>query len=207
MLPFDVKLGTTPLELFTEVIPKAHRQLVPKHENKDELVVAVRVEGDPDCDSLRASIRGSEITVSSSSGPAHVAIWLEKNSLNAFLEDWATLRRYVPKFSPTGASILTDPRVLRRIVHVTGTIETALPDFPGGPARLRATAFGGRAAKVDFERDADVVVEASNDVFDKMLAGSLLPEEALAESLVAVKGKRMVALQFAFALAPFMAHA
>ena len=206
MLPFDVKLGTTPLELFTEVIPKSHRQLVPRLSDKDELVVAVRVEGDPECDFLRASIRGHEIAVSPSSGSAHVAIWLEKNSLNAFLEDWATHRRYVPKFSPTGASILTDPRVLRRIAHVTGTIETTLPGFPSGPARLRATAFGGRMAKVDFERDPDVTVEASNEVFDKMLAGSLLPEEALAESLVVVKGKRMVALQFAFALAPFMAH-
>ena len=41
MLPFDVKLGTTGLELFTDVIPKAHRQLVPRHPDKEELVIAV----------------------------------------------------------------------------------------------------------------------------------------------------------------------
>lgn len=207
MLPFDVKLGTTPLELFEDVIPKAHRQLVPKQGDKAELVVAVTVHGDDEVSSLRATIRGADIDVATDSDEkAHVSLVLEKASLVAFLEDWATTRRYVPKFSPKGAAILTDPRVLGRIAHVTGSIELALPDFPGGRARLQATAYGGKATRVDPDREPDVVVEASNDVFDKMLAGTVLPEEALAQSLVTVKGKRMVALQFAFALAPFLAH-
>ncbi|HEX7665934.1 MAG TPA: SCP2 sterol-binding domain-containing protein [Polyangiaceae bacterium] len=206
MLPFDVKLGTTPLELFTDVIPNAHRNLVPKLGDKDELVIAVRVDGDRECDSLRAVIRGNDITVSEGSGPANVTLLLEKNSLNAFLEDWATTRKWVPKFSPKGAALLTDPRVLKRIAQVTGSIEMGLPDFPGGPAKLKAAASGGKPGKVDFERDPDVKIEATNDLFEKMLAGAVLPEEALSQSLVKVEGKKMVALQFAFALAPFLAR-
>ncbi len=204
MLPFDVKLGTSPLELFTDVIPNAHKSLVPKLGDKDELVVAVRVDGDRACDSLRVVIRGNDITVGEGSGPANVSLLLEKASLNAFLEDWATTRKWVPKFSPKGAALLTDPRVLKRIAQVTGSIEMSLPDFPGGPARVRAAATGGKPGKVDFERPADVKIEATNELFEKILAGTVLPEEALAQSLVKIEGKRMVALQFAFALAPFI---
>jgi SCP-2 sterol transfer family len=208
VLPFDVKLGTTPLELFTEIIPRAHRQLVPKHGDREELVVAVSVDGDSATSALRCVVRGADITVSAASAStdpeSHIYLQLHADSLQAFLNDWATDKKYLPKFSPKGASIFTDPRVLRRLAQVTGSIELALPDFPGGRASLRAGAFGGRTARAKVDRDPDVVVESSNEVFDQLLAGTLRPEEALSDARVTVTGRKMVALQFAFALAPFM---
>jgi hypothetical protein len=208
VLPFDVKLGTTPFELFTEIIPRAHRQLVPKLGDRDELIIAVSVDGDPETNALRCVIRGAEISVSAaadnSDSDAHLYLLLRIDSLQAFLNDWGTDKKYLPKFSPKGASIFTDPRVLRRLAHVTGSIELALPNFPSGRASLRAGAFGGRQARVKWDRDADVTVESSLDLFDLLLAGEIRPEEALSDSRVTVTGKKMVALQFAFALAPFM---
>ncbi|MEO8878455.1 MAG: hypothetical protein ABI461_22895 [Polyangiaceae bacterium] len=204
MLPFDVKLGTTPFELFTEVIPRAHRALVPKHGDREELVVSVAVEGDPSCSALACVIRGAEISVTPSETDAHLYLQLRADSLQEFLNDWGTDKKYLPKFSPKGASIFTDPRVLRRLAQVTGSIELALPDFPPGRASLIAGAFGGRKSKPKPDRKPDVVVEASNELFDKLLAGSITPDAALADALVTVTGKKMVALQFAFALAPFV---
>ncbi|MEO7113765.1 MAG: SCP2 sterol-binding domain-containing protein [Polyangiaceae bacterium] len=208
MLPFDVKLGTTAFELFTEIIPRAHRQLVPKHGDREALVIHVSVEGDASCSALHCEVRGADIVVTPSSGKgdpeAHLYLLMHDDSLRAFLEDWGTDKKYLPKFSPKGASIFTDPRVLRRLAHVTGSIELALPNFPGGRASLRAGAFGGRLARVKLDRDPDVTVESSMDLFDLMLTGAMRPEEALSDSRVTVTGKKMVALQFAFALAPFM---
>ena len=217
MLPFDVKLGTTAFELFTEIIPRAHRQLVPKHGDREEIVIHVSVEGDPSCSALRCEVRGADIVVTPTTGStgtesrggrdepeAHIYLLLHDDSLRAFLEDWGTDKKYLPKFSPKGASIFTDPRVLRRLAHVTGSIELALPTFPSGRASLRAGAFGGRLARVKLDRDPDVTVESSMDLFDLLLTGDMRPEEALSDSRVTVTGKKMVALQFAFALAPFM---
>ncbi len=208
MLPFDVKLGTTAFELFTEVIPRAHRQLVPKHGDREELVVHISVEGDPSCNALRCVVRGADISVTPTTGKdepqAHLYLLLHDDSVRAFLDDWGTDKKYLPKFSPKGASIFTDPRVLRRLAHVTGSIELALPNFPSGRASLRAGAFGGREARVKLTREADVTVESSNDLFDLLLAGEMRPEEALSDSRVTVTGRKMVALQFAFALAPFL---
>jgi SCP-2 sterol transfer family len=208
VLPFDVKLGTTPLELFTEIIPRAHRQLVPKLGDRDELIIAVSVDGDAATSALRCVIRGAEISVTSaadnSDSDAHLYLLLRIDSLQAFLDDWGTDKKYLPKFSPKGASIFTDPRVLKRLAHVTGSIELALPNFPGGRASLRAGAFGGKTARVKLDRDPDVVVESSMEAFDELLTGKLRPEEALSDSRVKVTGRKMVALQFAFALAPFL---
>lgn len=208
MLPFDVKLGTTAFELFTEIIPRAHRQLVPKLGDRDEIMIAISVEGDATCSALQCSVRGAEISVTATTGrddsEAHLYLQLHDDSLRAFLDDWGTDKKYLPKFSPKGASIFTDPRVLRRLAHVTGSIELALPNFPSGRASLRAGAFGGKEARVKWDRDADVTVESSMDLFDLLLAGKIRPEEALSDSRVAITGKKMVALQFAFALAPFM---
>jgi hypothetical protein len=208
VLPFDVKLGTTAFELFTEIIPRAHRQLVPKLGERDEISIAISVEGDATCAALQCSVRGAEISVTPTTGrddpEAHLYLLLHDDSLRAFLEDWGTDKKYLPKFSPKGASIFTDPRVLKRLVQVTGSIELALPNFPSGRASLRAGAFGGKRARVKWDRDADVTVESSMDLFDLLLAGQMRPEEALSDRRVTVAGKKMVALQFAFALAPFM---
>ncbi len=208
MLPFDVKLGTTAFELFTEIIPRAHRQLVPKLGDRDEITVAISVEGDSACEAIHCSIRGAEIAVTPTTGrdgsEAQLYLLLKHDSLRAFLEDWGTDKKYLPKFSPKGASIFTDPRVLKRLAQVTGSIELALPNFPTGRASLRAGAFGGKKSRVRWDRDADVTVESSMDLFDLLLAGQMRPEEALSDSRVSVTGKKMVALQFAFALAPFM---
>jgi putative sterol carrier protein len=85
---------------------------------------------------------------------------------------------------------------------VDGKIELALREFNG--SRVGMTFALGAAAKKGIDpEDAGVVVEVSLSVFERMLAGKLSPDAALADGDVHVRGKRLVAMQLAFALAPF----
>jgi putative sterol carrier protein len=64
----------------------------------------------------------------------------------------------------------------------------------GAPARKRAP-------------DPDVVIETSLATYVRMLAGELGPEDALVDGDVRVDGKRLLAVQLAFAVAPFFPRA
>ena len=64
----------------------------------------------------------------------------------------------------------------------------------------RRLAVGAPARKID--PDPDVTIEVSLATVERILDGKLGPEEALADGDVRVTGKRLVAGQLAFALAP-----
>jgi putative sterol carrier protein len=83
-----------------------------------------------------------------------------------------------------------------------GRIEIALRDFEGERMSV-VLGFGSAARRRIDPDDADVVVEAGMDTVERMLAGTLAPEDALADGDVRVRGNRMLALQLALAVAPF----
>jgi putative sterol carrier protein len=103
---------------------------------------------------------------------------------------------------PGGLVLMSDPRVLKRLSMVNGRVELALADFEGG--RVSMVAGFGDAAKrgIDVD-DPDVVIEAKMRTFEKLLEGKLAPEEALADGDVVQRGKKMIAMQLALAIAPF----
>ena len=119
-----------------------------------------------------------------------------------FLDDWSGPKRWLPKFTPGGGvAILTDPRLLRRLAMVTGRIELAISNFEGG--RVSMTLAAGARAVHDDSATPDVVVEMKMDAFERLLDASLAPDEAIGDSHVTVRGKKLVAMQFALALVPF----
>jgi hypothetical protein len=209
MLPFEIPTGTTSRTLFETVLPDAHKKLVPASAGKDELTLAVRIGGNEalseggSAHGHTFTFRGSDVTVDASERPANLWIAVQKKTLDRFLADWMGERRFAPKFTPRGgALLLTDPRIMKRLVMVTGCIELALPDFEGERASFFVGAGGGRKIDIDPE-SPDVVIEATVPTFERLLAGALPPDEAISGSHVTIRGKKLVAMQFAFALAPF----
>ncbi|MGC4079458.1 MAG: SCP2 sterol-binding domain-containing protein [Rubrivivax sp.] len=103
---------------------------------------------------------------------------------------------------------MSDPRILKRVKMVTGTIELAMRDFDDGTGARRASlvvSVGAPAKKV--EPDPDVVVETSMTTYMRLLGAQMGPEDALSDGDVKVTGKRLVAMQFAFAVAPLFPRA
>jgi hypothetical protein len=150
-------------------------------------------------------VRGRVLKVQSGE-EAKPALWMvtTQRCVEHFLHDFTGAKRFVPKrAAPRPGSVLlpTDPRLLKRLVMVNGRIEMAT-EIDG--ERLWIVLGAGDAAKrgVDTD-DPDVSVEAEVRALDRVIAGKLGPEEALADGDVRVKGKRLVAMQFALAVAPF----
>jgi putative sterol carrier protein len=198
---FEIPPDTTIQSLIESVVPALHAQLVPDDAPTDALVVTVRVD---DAGSWTAHIRGREMRVVDGEAE-RPTLWLftTARAIEVFLEDAAGPQRFAPKFqSGAGTAILSDPRLVKRAAMAHGRIELALRDVDG--ERL-AVVFGfGHAARKRIDPDdADVVVESGLGTVERMLAGTLAPEEALADGDVQVRGNRMLALQLALAVAPF----
>jgi putative sterol carrier protein len=197
MLPFEIPAGTTLDSLVTDVLPKAHAKLA---KGKGRFRGVIRFEGGPsytvDVDGTKLEARKGEETGAQA--------WLVTRAATAekFLADWMGPQRFAPKVAAAQFVLLTDPDVLKRVAMVEGKIELALRDFEGARAGM-TFALGSAAKKAIDPEDPGVVVEASVAVLERMLAGKLSPEEALADGDVTVRGKRLVAMQLAFALAPF----
>jgi len=210
MLPHFVPVGTSVESFFERVLPEAHRALVPADASAREYLVAVRMDDSPraststsDAAIYQYAIRGHDISVNRGNANAAAHLWLagDRASFEFFLEDWSGPRRFAPSFVPSeGVRLITDPRVLKRIVQATGTIELELTDF--GPAALHVSAAGAKKHELR-ESAADAVIGTRVSVFEQLLAGNLGPDEAIVDSHVTVRGKKLVAMQFAFALAPF----
>ncbi len=200
MNAFELPPDTTIRSLIETVVPALHAQWVPRDAPADALSVNVRIE---DAGSWTVVIRGPEMRVAEGEVDKP-ALWLftTARAVEVFLEDAAGPRRFVPKFEAESGAILSDPRLVRRAAMAHGRIELALRDLDG--ERL-AIVFGfGHAARRRIDPDdADVVVEAGLGTVERMLAGTLAPEEALADGDVTVRGNRMLALQLALAVAPF----
>jgi hypothetical protein len=198
MLPFEIPAGTTLETLVTKVLPEAHRKLA---KGKGRYRAVVRFEGGP---SFTADIDGPNVDVrpGEESG-AHAWIVTRAETAQAFLADWMGEGRFLPKLeSGMPFVLLSDPDVLKRVVMVEGKIELAVRDFEGGRASM-TVALGSAAKKAIDPEDAHVTVDASVAMLERMLSGKLSPEEALADGDVRIQGKRLVAMQLAFALAPF----
>jgi putative sterol carrier protein len=197
---FEIPPDTTIRSLIETVVPALHAQWVPRDAPADALSVNVRIE---DAGSWTVVIRGPEMRIAEGEIDKP-ALWLftTARAVEVFLEDAAGPRRFVPKFEAGNGALLSDPRLVRRAAMAHGRIELALRDLEG--ERL-AIVFGfGHAARRRIDPDdADVVVEAGLGTVERMLAGTLAPEEALADGDVTVRGNRMLALQLALAVAPF----
>jgi putative sterol carrier protein len=198
---FEIPPDTTIRSLIESVVPAIHARWVPEDAPTDSLVVTVRVD---DAGSWTVHIRGRQMQVVEGEAD-RPTLWLftTARAVELFLEDAAGARRFAPKFEPgAGAAILSDPRLVRRAAMAHGRIELALRDVDG--ERLSVVfGFGSSARKRIDPDDADVVVESGLGTVERMLAGALAPEEALADGDVRIRGNRMLALQLALAIAPF----
>lgn len=202
MLPFEIPQGTTIEALVTEVVPAAHAKLVPATAGREPFTCAVEIAGEG---GFVVSLDGAKMTVKKGEEKnVDARLRFEKRDAQAFLDDWTGAQRFVPKMKPpTDLAFFSDPRILKRLKLATGAIELSLRDFEEDGQKRRVTlsvAVGAPAKKVDPE--PDVVIETSQGTYLKLLSGKLGPEEALADGDVTVKGKRFVAMQLAFAIAP-----
>jgi putative sterol carrier protein len=201
MLPFEIPAGTTLDTLFTDVLPKTHAKLVPAAAGTDRFVVVSRVVG---FKSFTLEIRGAALTVREGE-EAGATFWqvVARETAQRFLDDWLGEKRIAPAALPKGPLVsLSDPRILKRLSLVSGKVELALTDVTGG--RMAMTAASGSAAKKEIHADdPDVVIEAPSSALTRLLEGKLSPEDALVDGAVTIRGKKLVAMQFALALAPF----
>lgn len=205
MLPFHAPAGTTPRDYLLTVVPEAHRSLVPASTAGKRWEIAIHVPGDL---TVVYAIDGGTIEATESrDADAHLALTLEKDHVSMFLEDWAGPRKWAPKFEPRGAALVTDPRVVSRVALVTGSVEATVPGLNGITPRLVISAFGGKRKTLERDelerKDCDVAVSLGGAVFESLLAGKMGPDDALSSGDVGIRGKKLVAMQYAFALAPF----
>ncbi len=199
MLPFEVAPGTTIEQLLSDVLPKAHAKLVAPTE-VGTFEVAVKVTPGT---TYVLSVDQNKLCARESSAKTAIWIHLEERAVVFFLDDMATTKRFVPKFVPEGGfTMLTDPRVLRRLAMVSGKIEIKLADSPIGTISL-FIASGAKAKEGIFVDDPDATLEIHMPTVEKILSGEVGPEAALSDGSVGIKGKRLVAMQFALAVAPY----
>jgi putative sterol carrier protein len=200
MFPFEVPAGTTLDSLFREVLPKAHAQMVPASAPRDRFVVVQKVSG---FETFTLEIRGPEMKVSpGATDRPDFWVLTPRENVELFLDDWLGPKKLVPKRVPKEMVSISDPRILKRLALVSAKAELALTDLEGRRVALVA-ASGGAAKKHIEEDDPDVVLEAGAATFMRLVEGTLPPEEAIADGAVAVRGKRLLAMQLALAFAPF----
>jgi putative sterol carrier protein len=204
MLPLDIPPGTTVELLVTEAIPALHARLVGEGGPKEGFTVALRIDG---CGSWTVRIRGREMLVDPGE-ERRPTFWMYTTGGMAehFLQDALGPRRLVPKMAthqqPGGVLTLSDPRVMRRVALASGRIELAALDADG--TRLAIVfGFGDAARRPIDPENPDTVVEAPVTILHRVLSGERGPEEALSSGDVTVRGSRLLALQLAFAIAPF----
>ena len=204
MFPIDIPPGTTLESLFMQVLPESHARFVPESAPKDELRVLAHVEGGV---TYEIVVRGRDVVVRESAAGAKPAVlWISfaRSSGQALLDDLLGAKRLIPKATPPGGAMvmLTDPRILKRLMMVSGRLEIAIADFNG--ARLSLVVGAGDAAKKGaLGQSPDVTIEAKMTTVDLVLAGKIPPDEVLSGGHVTITGKSFVAMQFAFAVAPF----
>jgi len=198
MLPFEIPDGTTLEKMVTEVVPAAHARLVPASEGRVAFTCVLELEG---VGQWVIKLDGPKMDVRSGDEKAPDArIRMKGADAQAFLDDYVGPRKLAPKKKPAGpVQMLTDTRVLKRVKMVNGAIEIAISDF-GDHRMALSIALGAPAKKV--EPDPDVTIEVTMDTYLRLLGKGGSPEDVLADGNVSVKGKRLVAMQVAFAIGP-----
>ncbi|MGO8992136.1 MAG: SCP2 sterol-binding domain-containing protein [Polyangiaceae bacterium] len=196
MIARTLPVGTTLRSLVEVLIPEDHAAHVPAEAGDARL--CFRFAGGP-CYTLVAS--GSRLTVTETARAetAPLMLSVEESTAEMFLSDWLGPQKLAPSFEPRGIGSITDARFLRRVSAVKGVISLTLDDFEGKPATL-LVASGPDASLYD---DPDVELHIELPAFLRVLSGSLPPDEAIAGGHVTLKGKKLVAMQFALALVPY----
>jgi hypothetical protein len=207
MFPLDIPPGTTIESLVTDAIPALHARLVGGGGPNEEFAVALRIDG---CGSWTVRIRGRAMAVDPGE-ERRPTLWMYTTEAMAqrFLQDTQGPRRPVPRIAPVapgGVLTLSDPRVIRRVAMASGRIELAVLEQDGG--RLSVVfGFGAAARRPIDPEDPDTVVETPIATLQRILNGERGPEEALSNGDVSVRGSRLLAMQLAFAIAPFYPNA
>lgn len=201
MLPFEIPADATLESLLLSVYPEAHGRLVPQSAGREPFTAAVEI----GARAWLATLDGTKMTVEErDEKKCDLRIMTERAAAEAFVDDLTGDKRFVPRFAPpSDIALFTDPRILKRVKMANGTIELAISDFPldGEATRVAMKiAVGAPARRVD--PDPDVTIETTIATVERILDGQLGPEEALADGGVNVSGKKLVAGQLAFALAP-----
>jgi putative sterol carrier protein len=196
MIPRTLPAGTTLRSLIEGLIPEDHAAHVPA--DAGDARVSFQFGGGP-CYLLEAS--GSRLTVTETPRvePAPLLLRVEEHTAQRFLSDWLGPQKLAPSFEPRGLTSITDARFLRRVSAVKGVISLTLDDFEGEDATL-LVASGPDASLYD---DPDVTIHIGLPAFLRLLAGALPPDEAITGGHVSLKGKKLVAMQFALALVPY----
>ncbi len=200
-MDIEIPPDTTVHSLVETVVPALHARLVPQGGPAETLTVNVRIE---DAGGWTVQIAGSTMRVSQGEADKPT-LWLftTARAVELFLADATGPRRFFPRFPPAGnVTLLSDPRLVRRAALASGRIELAMTDDDGERIGI-VFGFGAAARKRIDPEDADVVIETGASTVDRMLAGALAPDEALADGDVQVRGNRMLAMQLALAVAPF----
>jgi hypothetical protein len=203
-MDIEIPDGTTIRSLVEEVVPRLHGRLVPDAVPKEPFTVSVRIEGAGD---WTVQIVGREMRVREGVADKPT-LWLHATARAAelFLEDATGEKRFVPKFDAVegGVAMISDPRLVKRCAMASGRIELAMTGFNEEDERIGIVfGFGAAARKRIDPDDADVIIETGAATIDRILAGKLAPEDALADGDVKVRGNRMLAMQLALAVAPF----
>jgi putative sterol carrier protein len=199
-MDIEIPPDTTVRSLVETVVPALHAKLVPDGGPQEVFTVNVRVE---DAGDWTVRITGREMRVADGAADKPT-LWLftTARAVELFLEDATGAKRFLPKFDPSsGLALLSDPRLVKRAALASGRIELAMTDQ--GERIGVVFGFGAAARRRIDPDDADVVIETGAATIDRMLAGGLAPEEALADGDVKVRGNRMLAMQLALAIAPF----
>jgi putative sterol carrier protein len=200
-MDIEIPPDTTVRSLVETVVPALHARLVPDGGPGDSFTVNVRIE---DTGDWTVQIVGREMRVTEGAADKPT-LWLytTTRAVELFLEDATGPKRFLPRFAAEGgAAVISDPRLVKRAALATGRIELAMTDDEGERIGI-VFGFGAAARKRIDPDEADVVIETGTTTIDRMLAGTLAPEEALADGDVKVRGNRMLAMQLALAVAPF----
>jgi hypothetical protein len=207
---FDVPKGTSPQDFLLAVLPKWHARAVPKSESGAFLLL-VELVGDG---AYTLQVRGPELEVQAigkaepSTQPS-ARIQMQERDVRFFLGDWSHAGLFRPRFAPRlGATVPTDPRLLKRLLLVSGTFKLGLRDVATDDGirtvdivavlGARASAAGSATARPDLS------ISTTAAFYLQLLGGKFAPEDALGHPEVTVIGKRMLAMQAAFALAPWL---
>jgi hypothetical protein len=215
MLPLPLPPGTTLASLVETLLPAAHAASVPASAPREPITLVLSLAGSRDATAATPPprvytlvVRGPTLTVSRDEAATR-DVWIHAEGVIAdhFVADWSAGASLAPRWKTVPGkaevpALLTDPRILRRVQMVNGRVELALSDFSLGRAAL--TLASGAAAKKPIEPGrADVTIELTMKTFDQVLAGELRPDTAIADGRFALSGKKMIALQYAFAIGPF----
>jgi len=196
MIPRNLPAGTTLRSFIEELLPADHAANVPR--DAGDARVCVQLRGGP---SFALVASGDRLTVTETPRveAAPLLLGVDEATAQLFLDDWMGPKRLAPSFEPRVIASITDPRLIRRVAAIKGVISLTLEEFEGRDATLLVAA-GPDASLYD---DPEASIRIRLPAFQQILAGKIGPDEAIADGHVTLKGKKLVAMQFALALVPY----